>query len=111
MRRTVCSLYLVFALGLALTPPLAAAETETIQRTVRGTVMATNTAADPPTIVLQVLLPSKEELIVGARVLTDTKITRGRKAAGLADIKTGEAADMTYLKSPDGLTARSIHVR
>ncbi len=111
MRTTLCSLYLVFALGLALTPPFAAAETETIQRTVRGTVMATNMAADPPTIVLQVLLPSKEELIVGARVPTDTKITRGKKAAGLADIKTGEAADMTYLKSPDGLTARSIHVR
>ena len=111
MRTTLCSLYLVFAMGLALTSPLATATAETIQRTVRGTVMATNTAADPPTIVLQVLLPSKEELIVGARVPTDTKITRGKKASGLADIKTGEAAEMTYLKSPDGLTARSIHVR
>lgn len=111
MKTTVCSLSLAFAMGLALTPPFATAGTETIQRTVRGTVVATNTAADPPTIVLQVLLPNKEELIVGARVPADTKISRGKKAAGLADIKTGEAADMTYLKSPDGLTAQSIHVR
>jgi len=73
--------------------------------------MATNTEVDPHTIVVKVLLSNKEELIVGARVPTDTKITRSTKAATLADLKAGEAAEITYLKSPDGLTARSIHVR
>jgi hypothetical protein len=91
--------------------PLATVAAETIQRTVRGTVMAANTAADPQTIVVKVILPNKDELIVGARVPTDTKITRGSRAARLADIKVGEPADITYLKTSDGLIARSIHLR
>ena len=73
--------------------------------------MAANPVVDPQTIVVKVALPNKEELIVGARVPTDTTITRGTRAARLADITVGEAAELTYLKSPDGLIARSIHVR
>ena len=73
--------------------------------------MATNSAVDPQTIVVKVALPNKEELIVGARVPPDTTITRGTRAARLADLRVGEAAEFTYLKSPDGLIARSIHVR
>ena len=112
MRTKLCSLCLVFAIGLvALTIPLATVATETIQRTLRGTVTATNPAVDPQTIVVKVILPNKEELIVGARVPTDTKITRGTRVTRLAELKVGEAAEMTYLKSPDGLIAQSIHVR
>ena len=112
MRMKLCSLCLVFAIGLvALTIPLASTATETIQRTVRGTVMASNTAVDPQTIVVKVVLPNKEELIVGARVPTDTTITRGTRVTRLADLKVGEAAEITYLKAPDGLIARFIHVR
>jgi hypothetical protein len=112
MRTKLCSLGFVFAVGLVvLTPPLPTAATETIQRTVQGTVTATNTSVDPQTIVVKVILPNKEELIVGARVPTDTKITRGTKATKLADLKAGEAAELTYLKSQDGLIAQSIHVR
>jgi hypothetical protein len=112
MRMKLCLLCLVFAIGLVtLTTLLAAAPAETIQRTVRGTVMAANPAVDPQTIVVKVILPNKEELIVGARVPTDTKITRGTRATRLADLKVGEAAEVTYRKSPDGLIARSIHVR
>lgn len=112
MRTTLYSLGLVVAMGLVtLTPLLATASTEAIKRTVRGTVVATNPAVDPQTIVVKVVLPNKEELIVGARVPTDVKIMRGTKATKLADLKAGEAAELTYLKSPDGLIARSIHVR
>ena len=96
---------------MALTTPLTTGAAETIQRTVRGTVLATNTAVDPQTIVVTVALPNKEALIVGARVPTDTKITRSTKATKLADLKVGEAAEVTYLKSSDGLIAQSIHVR
>lgn len=84
---------------------------ETIQRTLRGTVIATNVDADPQTVVVSVPLPNKEELIVGARVPRDTRIMRGKQAARLADLKVGEMAEITYLKAPDGLIARSIHVR
>ncbi len=112
MRTILRLLCLVSAITLVpLMAPLATAATETIQRTVRGTVMAANPAVDPQTIVVKVILPNKEELIVGARVPTDTKITRGTRPTRLADLTVGEAAEMTYLKSPDGLIAQSIHVR
>jgi hypothetical protein len=93
------------------TIPLTVHSAETTERTVRGHILATNLSADPQTIVLNVLLPNKEELIVGARVPTDTRITRGTRVARLADLKAGESAEVTYLKGPDGLIARSIHVR
>lgn len=112
MRMKLHSLCLVVAIGLlTLATPLATVAAETLQRTLRGTVMATNPAVDPQTIVVKVLLPNKEELIVGARVPTDTKIMRGTRVTRLAELKVGEAAEMTYLKSPDGLIAQSIHVR
>lgn len=112
MRTTLSSLCLVVAVGLmALALPLAPVAAESTQRTVRGTVTAINPAADPQTIVMTVILPNKEELIVGARVPPDTKITRGTRTTQLADLKTGEAAKMTYLKTADGLIAQSIHVQ
>jgi hypothetical protein len=112
MRTKLCTPCLVFTVGLmALTAPLGAVAAETIQRTVRGTVVATNTAVDPQTVIVKVVLPNQEELIVGARVPTDTKITRGKHATKLADLKVGETAEITYLKSPDGLIARAIHLR
>jgi hypothetical protein len=53
--------------------------------------MATNTAVDPQTIVVKVVLPDKEALIVGARVPTDTKITRGTRATRLADLTVADS--------------------
>lgn len=112
MRKMLCSLCLVSALGfMPLGTPSATFAADAIQRTVRGTVIATNTAVDPQTVVVKVILPNKDVLIVGTRVPADTRITRGSRAARLADLKVGEAAELTYLKSPDGLIARSIHVR
>ena len=112
MRMMRGSLCLLFAVGfVTLTPLLSIASTEAAKRTVRGTVVATNPAVDPQTIVVKVMLPNKEELIVGARVPADTKITRGTRATELANLKVGEATVITYLKSSDGLIARSIHVR
>jgi len=96
---------------LVVTTPHPNVSAETIQRTVRGTVTATNLTVDPQTIVIKVIQPNKEELIVGARVPTSTRITRGKKTVQLADLKVGERAEVTYLKSPDGLVAQSIHVR
>jgi hypothetical protein len=74
-------------------------------------VVATNVGVDPQTIVVKVLLPNKEVLIVGARVTPDTKITRGKQAVRLSEVKAGEKVELMYLKAPDGLIARSIHLR
>ena len=111
MRMMRDSLCLLFAMGLIiLTPLFSTASTEAVKRTVRGTVTATNTTVDPQTIVVKVMLPNKKELVVGARVPAGVKIMRGTKTTKLADLKAGEATEMTYLKSPDGLIAQSIHV-
>lgn len=112
MRTNTWLLAVALACGLAgTTISVAHSSTETIQRTVQGTVVATNADVDPEIIVVEVVLPNQEALIVGARVATDTKIMKRRQAARLADVQVGEKADITYLKTPDGLIARSIHVR
>ena len=112
MKTSARSVCLVLAAGIiAAAVPFTEVCAETAQRTVRGTVTATNVAVDPQTIVIRVVLPDKEEMIVGARVPADTRITRGKRTTGLSDVKVGESAEVTYLKTSDGLTARSIHVR
>lgn len=112
MRKMLCSMCLVSTVGLvSFGIPSTTIAAETTQRTVRGVVLATNTAVEPPTVVVKVILPNKEELIVGTRVPADIRITRGSRVAQLADLKIGETAELTYLKSPDGLIAQSIHVR
>lgn len=112
MKSQACMLtFLLTCATAVVTMPIISHAEDTIQRTVRGIVVATNIDVDPKTIVVKVLLPKKEELIVGARVPPDTRITRGKQAVRLADVKTGETAEISYLKTSDGLIARSIHVR
>lgn len=112
MRTDAYLLATALACGLAgTTISVTSSSGETIQRTVHGTVVATNVDVDPQIIVVEVVLPHEEELVVGARVATDTKIMKGKQAARLADIQAGEKATITYLKTLDGLIARSIHVR
>ena len=91
--------------------PITSRAAEAIERTVEGTVVATDVTVDPQTIVVEVTLPHKEKLVVGAHVPADATITRGKQNVQLADVKVGERADMTYLKTPDGLIARSVQVR
>ncbi len=112
MRTSAYLLTVALACGLAgATISVTDSSAETIQRTFQGTVVATNVDAEPQIIVVEVVLPNQEALIVGARVATDTKIMKRRQATRLADVQVGEKADITYLKTPDGLIARSIHVR
>lgn len=112
MRTKACIVSLALACGLvSITIPVTSRSAETIQRTVQGTVVATDVTVDPPTIVVQVLLPHNEALVVGARVPTDARIVRGKQTARLADVKIGEKADITYLKTADGLVTRSVHVQ
>lgn len=86
-------------------------QTAASERTVRGEVVAVNVKDSPPVIVLKTMTPNNEELIVGATVDSGTVITRGKDRVTLGVIQVGEQAAMTYLKNPDGLRARSIHVR
>ena len=112
MRMNACLLAVVLACGLTgTTLSVTSSSAETIQRTVQGAVVAVNVDTDPQIIVVEVVLPNEVELVVGASVSTDTTIMKGKEAARLADIQVGDKAAITYLKTPDGLIAQSIHVR
>lgn len=106
----VFTLFLICG-SVAVANPVVGHSADTVERTVRGTVSATNTAVDPWIIVVNVVLPNKEEMTVGARVSGDTRIVRGKRDARLEDVKVGETVTITYLKTTDGLIARSIHLR
>ena len=111
-RCTVIGGLLIVALGLVgLTEIVVTAASEGTVRTVRGEVVATNLNDTPQTIVVRVLMPNKEELTVGASVPPNTRITRAKRPATLANIKVGESVDLTYGKTRDGLVAQGIHVR
>ena len=77
-------------------------------RTVHGELEAVNLTATPNIIVVKVLLPTKEEMIVG--VGPDVRIARRKKTIAFSDLKVGEAITITCVKDEMGLTARSIHV-
>ncbi len=112
MRMKAYRLFVLLACGwTSLALPVTSGSAETLQRTVRGTVVATDVTVDPQTVVIEVTLPNKEVLVVGARVPTDTKVKRGKQDIQFADVKVGERADITYLKTPDGLIAQSVYVR
>ncbi len=108
--KTLSGTILVVAMTVAVVP-FATAASEGKVLTVKGEVVAVNLKVDPQIIVVKAMTQSKQELIVGATIEKGATITRGKKAAKLADIKVGEAVDLTYLKNADGLVARSIHVR
>ena len=95
---------------IGVVPLPAVATADSVVRTVHGTVLAVNIRDTPQTIVVQVILPDKQEMIVGADVPPEVGITKGKQPVGLADIKTGAHVAMTYIKNPQGLVARSIHL-
>jgi hypothetical protein len=107
-------IFVAYALIVALlltcvSLPWGHASEESTTHTVTGQVVAVNTAASPPVIVVKVMTANRQELIVGAVVNPDTAISRGKQRVALDDIRVNEPVTLTYLKNQDGLFARSIH--
>lgn len=86
-----------------------ASQTERMK--VRGEVVAVNVNDTPNVIVLRSTTGKNQELIVGATVDPDVRITRGTTRVRLSNLKVGESVDLVYVKTLEGLVARSIHVR
>ncbi len=98
--------------GMLLTLPLhAAGSSGGHARKVNGEVLAVNTYDTPNTIVLRTLTAKNKELIVGATVDSGADIKRGTQTVSLGDIQVGDKVMLTYVKTPDGLVARSIKAR
>lgn len=94
--------------GLA---PWSAAEADTAARTVQGKVIAVNLESTPNVIVVKVVLPTNQEMIVGATVGSGVAITSGKQTIGLDGVTPGQTVSLTYVKHDNGLDARSIQVR
>lgn len=102
----------ILGVGLATaTASLGQEVSKPAVRTVRGEVVAVNIKDSPQVIVVKAMTAKRQELIVGATVESGTAITRGKARVSLDSIKIGDSVALTYVKSLDGLAARSIHVR
>jgi len=109
MQRGVCTVVIVVGTWM-VQASWAAAESNAV-RTVQGEVIAANLQSTPNVIVIKVILPSKQETIVGATVGSGVSITRGKQAIRLNGITVGQSVTLTYVKNANGLDARSIQVQ
>ena len=105
---TVLSL-LLLALGFGLMGDSQAAPGSATERTVRGEVTAVTADTQPQVIVVKTMTADKKEMIVAATLGSETVVTRGKKRVALSDIRVGETITLGYLKSPEGLAAKTIH--
>lgn len=76
-------------------------------RTVRGTIASIDMGTK--TITVDVM-HGKAKQTVGVEVPESAKITLGKTAKSLADLKVGERVRMTYDRLPDKLVADNIHI-
>ena len=96
---------------LFLTGVSSARDSKPIKRWVTGTVIATDTRAIPNTIVVNTRDWKGRELIVGAQVNSDTKITVNGRPATLQGVNAGDQVSMVYFRETTRLVAKKIEVR
>ena len=85
--------------------PFAAAD---VARQVSGIVEAVNAMDTPPIIVVRSRSGSKDEVVVGAMITQGVPIVRGNKRIDVKQIRIGDHVTLNYIKSREGLMARSI---
>jgi hypothetical protein len=77
---------------------------------VHGQVMAVNITETPYMIVVKTPLTKQNDMTVGARVTSQTRIVRKGKRIALQTIRVGEIVWLTYVKQRDGVFARIIQL-
>ncbi|OGW52194.1 MAG: hypothetical protein A2V62_10520 [Nitrospirae bacterium RBG_19FT_COMBO_58_9] len=100
---------MVLVLLVCLPPESRAADGRTYR--VHGQVMAVNVAQAPHMIVVKTPLSKHNDMTVGAKVTSQTRIVRKGKRIALQAIRVGEAVWLTYVKQRDGVFARVIRVQ
>ncbi len=78
---------------------------------VHGQVVAVNMVQSPHMIVVKTPLSKHDDMTVGARVTSQTKIVRKGKRIALQTIRVDEAVWLTYVKQRDGVFAQTIQVQ
>jgi Cu/Ag efflux protein CusF len=96
------------AVAAPAAPAKASGEKEVAaDRSVRGEVTAVETTAKTLTVKA---MRNKKEDIIGVDVPDSAKITQGKAAKTLADIKVGDRVWMKYDRMSDKLVADQIHI-
>lgn len=94
---------------LCIPPDSEAASGRTYK--VHGQVTAVNVSQPPHMIVVKTPLSKHNDMTVGAKVTTQTKIMRKGKRISLQHVSVGEGVWLTYVKQRDGVFARIIQVQ
>ena len=105
MTRSVFAALSAIMLTLVLAGPGRAGDV--LVRKVTGSVVATETAATPNTIVVRTVNWKGQELIIGAAVENDTVIKIGSASASLKDLRSGDRVEIVYERNKR-VVAKSI---
>ncbi len=78
---------------------------------VHGQVVAVNVVQAPHMIVVKTPLSKHDDMTVGAKVTSQTRIIRKGKRIALQTIRVDEAVWLTYVKQRNGVFAQTIQVQ
>ncbi|RPH80608.1 MAG: hypothetical protein EHM80_04795 [Nitrospiraceae bacterium] len=78
---------------------------------VHGQVIAVNVTQVPHMIVVKTPLTKHDDMTVGAKVTSQTRIIRKGKRIALQAISVGEGVWLTYIKQRDGVFAQIIQIQ
>jgi hypothetical protein len=111
MGRANGALFTIAALMVLLCiPPGSEAASGRTYR-VHGQVIAVNITQMPHMIVVKTPLTTHDDMTVGAKVTSQTRIIRKGKRIALQAISIGERVWLTYIKQRDGVFAQIIQIQ
>jgi hypothetical protein len=98
-------------LMLLCTPPINSEAANGRTYRVHGQVIAVNVTQAPHMIVVKTPLTKHDDMTVGAKVTSQTRIVRKGKRIALQAISVGEGVWLTYIKQRDGVFAQIIQLQ
>jgi hypothetical protein len=111
MRQAWRAAFAIAALMLLPSIPVDSAAADGRTYRVHGQVVAVNLVQTPHMIVIKTPLSTHDDMTVGAKVTTQTKIVRKGKRVAIQTIGVGADVWLTYIKKKDGVFARVIQVQ
>jgi hypothetical protein len=104
-------LFFIAALMVLLCiPPVSSEAASGRTYRVHGQVIAVNVTQSPHMIVVKTPLTKHDDMTVGAKVTSQTRIMRKGKRIALQAISVGEGVWLTYIKQRDGVFAQIIQI-
>lgn len=111
MRQVKVALFAIASLVVLFCIPSDSGASSGRTYRVHGQVVAVNVVQVPHMIVVKTPLSKHDDMTVGAKVTSQTRIVRKGKRIALHTIKVDEAVWLTYVKQRDGVFARTIQVQ